>query len=275
MDDGNQATIKEKADALWKRAQSLQTSLRRAATWLRDLSKAVSKEDWLGVQELFADKTYAEIKEGNVFNCSSELQDIEREAANYSVDADLQLKRHLREGCEKAGITPVVEDGAGGFTAARLIKIRLDPRTRKLSVRTIAKIFRFSATDRKALLQQVAELHREIWTRRFDADQFLEALYAAYSAKSGDGEEALIRDVHEAHWRNLQPEAFLKAFDLSRARNYTSDMFSVDLARLLESGRTTTKHSKKLRLATHRGGLPVYDSRGQYQTYKFIRFDPV
>jgi uncharacterized protein YdhG (YjbR/CyaY superfamily) len=88
-----------------------------------------------------------------------------------------------------------------------------------------------------------------------------------------DGKEVELSAVQSAYWRRLQPKGFVETYDLSRAHSYTTDMFSADLALLLESGANGTVEGKKLHLTPHGGGLPVYDAQGKEVTYKFIRFD--
>ncbi len=273
-DQTHRLTIRDRADELLKRAVGLQTSLQKAVKWLKRLTQAIHMEDWLQVQNFFAQKAYTQIKEQDTLGFASELQAIEDEAQKYAVDAQIQLRKYIKEACQKEGITPVIDDGTGALTVARLIKLRFGTRSKNLKIETISKRFSLTSAERKAVFQRIVELYRKIWGRSFDPQQFVQRLYEAYRDVSEDGKEAQLSEVHDAYWRSSQPKVFFETYDLDRARDYTADMFSADLARLLESRVATTKEGKKLHLATHGGGLPVYDSQGGYQTYKFIRFDP-
>lgn len=266
-------TMKEKAEALLKRAQMLQTSLRKAVEWFKELSQAIGKGDWLAVRALFAQRVYEQIKKDGALGFSVELEEIEKHAQTYAVDAETQWMKWLKEKCNSAGITPVTEKRSRGMSVARLISLRLDPRTNQLHIETLSKKSSVSAGDREAAFSRIGELHNEIWKRPFDAKRFLQELYEAYADLTKDGGDAELGQVQFAYWKRLQPKCFFGTYDLSRAHRYTTDMFSADLARLLESGANATVQGKKLHLATHGGGVPVYDAQGKEETYKFIRFD--
>ena len=131
---------------------------------------------------------------------------------------------------------------------------------------------RFHWAARKETVRHIRDLHKRIWQRPFDAQDFVERLYAAYVRANGDGKDVPLADVQKEYWLSLQPVAFWKHYDPSKATEYTTDMFSADISQLRECDEVLTADGKRWRFSRHGGGISVYDTAGKYDLYKYVRF---
>jgi len=255
-----------------KRAQEWQRNAKRTVNWAKRIHKAVEQKDWLCAQRLLGEKDVEIVRQSGCIGGPFELDSVFEAVRLYAADATIQFSRQIEKMCEDAGLKPVVRGSHEGLTIRGMIQVEPDFSKDTVTIRTLARKMPIKGCLPKDVFEKISDLAKTIWDRKFDASEFIEKLYRAYSEKHKDGDEAELSKVQETFWHSEQPDGFWKSYNPKQMKEYTTDEFSADLTKLLASCVSTTRAGKKLQLATHGGGLRVYDEQGDYYTFKSIRF---
>jgi len=127
----------------------------------------------------------------------------------------------------------------------------------------------------------ISEQVRQERARKFDSSLFLELLHRAYErclllAHASFGDPIPVRKVYEQVVSLQQSPAFLKSGKKSLFQEYTVEVFTRDLARLLDSGACQTKDGKMFSdrpTSFAAEGIPIVQ-RGQARIIGKIVFSP-
>jgi hypothetical protein len=264
-------SLSTRLDAILNRVATTKANARKTSPWLNKMKKAIEQKAWLEARSLLQSKQ-AQAVVGGGFASQAELDEIRSELDKFSLDARMQFMEQVERLCREAGLAPTSMDRASLALSVRgILHIEADAEGNRVCLKTLARK-RSAPCNPEDVFREAQKLFTTIWGRRGDPAQFLEDLYKAYRCDHEDGKEALLSKVQKRVWENRQPQAFWETFNPDKARDYTLDEFSADLASLHTSKITKTRGGKQMHLAEHGGGICVYVSADQYNTYKFIRF---
>lgn len=234
----------------------------------RKLSK--EKKHINEIKKNFENGKFSEIKESLL---NPKIEDIERdypeskgllhslnEIADKEIEKSLShLFKNLKSEIEKLDLKldwwfpEVVEGSLPKITVNKMIEIEIDRKNNKVKVNDqIIKGFNINE-----ICSAISKENKRLFSRKFNADRFLENLFDAYLTLTKKknynlGDAIPILDVYHLLILSNQPKKFWNNPIKSNFKPYMTDEFSVDVSRLLKEKKVETKNGFKLELVSSR-----------------------
>lgn len=186
----------------------------------------------------------------------------------------LSFQTVLKQKCEEKKLIPIDGDILKGFKIKGLIEINVDFNKGFSTIGTRQKTIKINSLEVKEILSKTLQTYKRLYERKFDPAKFVEELYTAHIevSKNKPDETVRIRDVQKAMWTARQKESFWMTFNNEKLLDYPTDEFSADLSKLITNKDIQTKSGFRLMLSEGADGVVVYDSVGNFKTFKFISF---
>jgi len=236
---------------------------------LISLENQLKKSNFISALDLLNNiKKFASLKYPNLLTQINSLSDILNKKVR---EIKIGFNSKFIDECHGKGLVPVSGDYIKGFKIKGLIDVIVNFDKNEVTIGTNCKSEKLKI-NMKDIINVLIVVNNRLFNRKINISQFSDKLLKAY-LKASNGkfnQEVLLKDVQINLWKDSQSELFWKTLDKNKFKEYPTDEFSVDISKLISA---RPPSNTEFVFSEGAGGITVYDSSGNFKSFKFISFN--
>lgn len=190
----------------------------------------------------------------------------------YTASLRVEFDEKFLSTCQNLNLRDIKGNSMSEFRIQGILHIRIDFRKKIAELKTVARSKKINLDPIKVAHESKKEIDR-LFGRPFDSKSFLMDLFKAYQKLQTESKKTvLLKDVHRIMWLEKQKDNFFETSDSAKMISYPLDEFSIDLSKLMESRVQTTNDGYTCKISLGSGGINIYRSDGNFNSYKFLEF---
>ncbi len=245
----------------------------RLADFVNQCIRSLGRDDFFTLYDLLNSRLAREVEADPGYEGIQEVFARLRQDVSYKVERyQVHFVEDFTRLAEEAGL-PLKNE----FPRFHLLK-GIDVEVNFAEKRTLVNGKPLKTVNPERIMRTVLQLKRRLYDRPFDAQAFIEGLFAVYAeVNQADGRQvgdaAPIQRVYLEYTLSLQPRSFFQDMAKGRFREYDADQFAVDFWRYFSSDVSTTSGGYRLRLTGGRNNaLWLIDGTGEKRRITSLSF---